>query len=477
MIPAGACVGVGVSGGADSVALLLLLAGLREPLGITVSVLHFNHLLRGKESDGDEQFVRKLAARQGLEFHCAREDVGAVGQAHGWNLEDAGRRLRYAFFERAVAEGRVTRVAVAHTADDQAETILARLVRGTGPTGLSGIYPVRGNVVRPLLEIRRKDLRKFLRESKQKWREDSTNSDELRLRARIRKRLLPQMERDFSTSIVAHLGELAGFAREEEEYWRIFIEDKFALLVASDSNELTIRVEDLLKPFRLVNRQTSPGELEAAQRIVSRRLVRRIAGGFPGEPRQITAEHVEQVLALASRHSSGRKLHLPGGLRVEREFERLTFRLQPPTRGRRGKDLSTARAGMYEYAVQLPQAGTATVDVAEIGRRFSLKVIDWPQFARDTKSEAVALDAARLCSPLVLRNWRPGDSYRPEGRRQVRKLKRLFQTIRIASRERVSWPVLACNGSVVWARGLPPAAEYSAGPETVRGVLIQEEEL
>ena len=175
MILPGDRVGVGVSGGADSVALFRLLEALRKDLGITLLILHFDHCLRGEESAADAQFVKSLARDHHVEFVCDRADVSAFAKKHRLNLEDAARRLRYAFFERVVAEGRVTRVAIAHTADDQAETVLARLFRGTGPSGLAGIYPTLGAVVRPLLDYRREDLRDYLRALGQTWREDTTN--------------------------------------------------------------------------------------------------------------------------------------------------------------------------------------------------------------------------------------------------------------------------------------------------------------
>src|SRR5277367_6042452 len=139
MLIAGNRVGVAVSGGADSVALLRLLDRLRDELGITLAVVHFNHALRGAESDADASFVELEARNRGLEFLIAREDVLAAAAREGWNLEDAARRLRYAFFERVIDQNQLTHIAVAHTVDDQAETVLAHLLRGTGPTGLAGI--------------------------------------------------------------------------------------------------------------------------------------------------------------------------------------------------------------------------------------------------------------------------------------------------------------------------------------------------
>ena len=197
--------GVAVSGGADSVALLLLLNGLRDTLGIRLVAIHFNHQLRGQEAERDEQFVRELAGTIQCEFIGGSDDVASRARERGWNLEDAGRRLRYQFFADLVRDRRAGQVAVAHTADDQAETVLAQIIRGTGPTGLAGIYPVAGTVIRPLLEVRRGALRDFLTAVGQPWREDSTNQDETRLRARIRNRLIPSLETNFQPAITGHL--------------------------------------------------------------------------------------------------------------------------------------------------------------------------------------------------------------------------------------------------------------------------------
>jgi tRNA(Ile)-lysidine synthase len=159
MARAGDTLGVGVSGGADSAALLRLMLELRDALGVRLVVLHFNHRLRGADAAADQRFVEELAAAHGLQCVVSAQDVRDVARREKWNLEDAARRLRYQFFEQAAAQGRVTRVAVAHTADDQAETVLAHVLRGTGITGLAGIHPVIGSIVRPLLEIRREELR------------------------------------------------------------------------------------------------------------------------------------------------------------------------------------------------------------------------------------------------------------------------------------------------------------------------------
>src|SRR5437763_15089434 len=194
-------VGVAVSGGADSVALLLLLLELREKLGFVLSVVHFNHKLRGEASDAHETFVAKLAAKHGLEFHSASADVAKKAKKERANIEDAARRARYDYFRSLVDSGVCSRIAVAHTADDQGETVLAHILRGTGLAGLGGIHPVADAVFRPLLGIRRAELRAYLRRKKQNWREDTTNRDTKRLRARIRKNLLPLRSEEHTSEL------------------------------------------------------------------------------------------------------------------------------------------------------------------------------------------------------------------------------------------------------------------------------------
>ena len=472
MLAPGDRAGIAVSGGADSVALLRLLEILRDRLGIAMLVVHFNHKLRGAESDADAEFVAKLAQARGLECIVGFEDVAAAAAAHKWNLEDAARRLRYTFFERLVAEGRATRIVVAHTGDDQAETVLAHILRGTGPAGLAGIYPMVCAVVRPLLGVRREELRKYLRRLGQSWREDATNRDLSKQRARIRERLLPLLERDFSPRAVDRLAGLAGLAREEQVFWSALVEDRFRALVRADKGEFEVRIHDLLTPLNLLNPSMSGAP--APDRALTERLIRRIYHELRGSLAGLGAVHVQQVIRLASASASGRRAELPGGIVVDRSFGGLIFRRAQGT-GRAARRQETGeQPNAYLYVVSLPSHGVATVSVPELNSRFCLKVIDWSVSERDTKRDSAALDAELLREPLVLRNWRPGDAYRPRGRRQTKKLKEMFLAGRVPSRDRAGWPVLESGGRVIWARGLPPAEEFCAREGTQAGLVIEE---
>ncbi|MHB8411104.1 MAG: tRNA lysidine(34) synthetase TilS [Candidatus Acidiferrales bacterium] len=468
MLRVGNKLGLAVSGGADSVALLRLFEELRGEFGITLCVLHFNHQLRGAESDADEAFVKSLVRAHGIECITENADVAAVAKRHGWNLEDAARRLRYDFFDSVLNAGTADLVATAHTADDQAETILTRIVRGTGLAGLSSIHPIRGKIIRPLIEVRRNDLRAFLAERQQEWREDATNRDTQRLRARVRHRLLPELEQNFSASIAERLCDLAALAWDDEQFWSALVEERYSQIVSRDPRGFLVDVQDLLSPM-------SGSRLQKilSVRALTQRLVRRLYAELVKGEGQLSRNHVEQVVRFAFCGSSGRKLQLPGGVTVEREFGQLFFRSGGDALGAKPADCAHA-VRSYEYKLEFPGAGSTAISIPELGRSFHLKMIDWPNAERDTRCQGVVLDAERLCAPLVLRNWNPGDAYQPFGRQRPRKLARMFIDGRIGVAERALWPVLTSAGRVAWADRMPVAQEFSATDVTRTGLWIVE---
>jgi len=472
MLRPGDRVGVAVSGGADSVALLLLLLELREKLGIVISVVHFNHKLRGKASDADEAFVAKLAAKHGLEFHSAAADVAQKAKKERANLEDAARRARYDYFRSLVESGVCGRIAVAHTADDQAETVLAHLLRGTGLAGLGGIHSVAGPVIRPLLSVRRSELRGFLGARKQTWREDATNRDTKRMRARIRRKLLPLLEKHFQPAIVEHLASLAQLAREDEAFLDAITKERERALVQSSGERARIAVDDLLVPWKKKELHTENSDNTEGMRALSKRMVRGIVESIKPRAGQLGAGHVEAVLQLARSAQSGSSLSLPGGVEARKERSALVFQAVENA----GVRTSQSTPREYEYKIDLAN-GARGVSVAELGCVFRLRVIDWPPKRGETSRDGAVLDRDRLRFPMVLRNWRPGDRLRPQGHRSTHKLKRLLNEKRINWWERDGWAVLTSGGVLVWARGFPVAAEFAANEGTRAGIVIVEEQI
>lgn len=465
LLRAGERVGVAVSSGADSVALLLMLLELRRKLGIVLGVVHFNHKLRGKASEADARFVEKLAVKHGLTFHGGDADVKAKAKRDKGNLEDTARRARYEFFAALVEAEYLDKIAVAHTMDDQAETVLAHILRGTGLAGLGGIHPVVGHVVRPLLAERRAELRLYLRSKKQTWREDATNRDTTKMRARIRKKLMPILEKQFQPAVVQHLATLAELAREDEAFLGALVDERMRKCVVRSAGFAKISAWELVGFWGEKDFTTEGAEKNL---VISGRMVRRIVGEVKPRAGQLGAEHVRAVLELAERGENRKRLQLPGGVTVLREHDSLIFSAvqeKDTNRGRKG--------GAFEHAINL-DGKENDIHVPELSCVFRLKVIDWSaKRGETTKSESV-LDRDALRSPVVLRNWRPGDRFQPLGHRNAHKLKRLLNRKHIDLREREAWPVLTSGEILVWVRGFPVAAEFAASERTRTGVVIEE---
>jgi tRNA(Ile)-lysidine synthase len=328
----------------DSVALLRLLIELRQKLGIVLSVVHFNHKLRGAESEADQEFVADLAREHGLEFYCASGDVAQHAAEEHSGVEAAARELRYGFFRglmdsgegaenRGASGDKARRIATGHTLDDQAETVVMRLIRGTGLRGLGGIYPrimvqhedgeSHGEIVRPLLGIRRRELERYLGDLKQPWREDSTNAHAKFTRNRVRKLVLPLLEREFNPAVGDGLAELAEMARDEEDYWENEISgwlgtvvqwsqpewtrglpgfDNSSALVQIGSSQTTLQDLELLERLAqpgpaIMNASVSRPWLLTEPRAVQRRVVKAI-GERTGIPLEF--KHIEEILRFAA---------------------------------------------------------------------------------------------------------------------------------------------------------------------------------
>jgi tRNA(Ile)-lysidine synthase len=459
-------IGVAVSGGADSVALLHLLLEIREQLGIVLVVVHFNHQLRGKASRADEAFVMRLAALHGLPFLGGHEDIAARSKRDRANLEDTARRARYAYFAGVAAKEKLDKIAVAHTAEDQAETVLAHILRGTGLAGLGGIHPEAGAVFRPLLGFRRGDLRKYLHMRREPWREDATNRDTKRMRARIRHKLLPFLEGKFSPAAVEHLCQLANLAREDDAWLQSSAELRLFLSAKEDRGGWRIPLRELIaSQAREASDRESDLNREAPV-AMSKRLIRLLVEKVKPRSGQLSSVHVDAVLGLVLQYEGGKQLQLPGGVEVRRARDWLCFRAL----GNRGR---SNKAGDYALPVEL-SSGEALVRVVEHSYALRFRVIDWPPQGRETKATGAVLDRGAITLPLVVRNWQPGDSVQILGHQKSHKLSRLLSETGVSRWEKVWWPVVTSGGKIAWSRGLAVAKEFAASPSTRKGVVIEE---
>ncbi len=462
-------VGVAVSGGADSVALLHCLRELAEPLAISLGVLHLDHQLRGAESDGDRDFVRRLASDLKVRFITQSVDVRAEAGRAGENLEQVGRKLRYQWFTALLAQGMFAKIATGHTQSDQAETVLLRLLRGARSAGLAGIRPRREpGIVRPLIEVERASVVAYLGAGGHRWREDSSNRRLDAARNRIRHELLPRLTTDWNPNLTTALGQLADWARGEEDYWRQALPSLISTHVEAGPDGLYLRADQVARlPV-------------AGQRRLLRAAIEQTRGDLLG----IDYEHIEAARRIASDRRGQGQAHLPG-VTIRRSFQQV--RLSRPS------GAGAKRETVYSAAVDVPGTyaipGTARAVVLNL---LDLSNCDHGKARRDDNKEGYngkrfgMLDWDRVPKPLRLRNWRPGDRYHPQGRAGTKKLKSLFQEYRVAVWERASWPVLAATplaalsrnereDVIVWARAFGSAAEFAADARSRIVLQIREE--
>lgn len=432
MLARGHRIGIAISGGADSV---FLLHALRE-LGWAAALLHVNHHLRGAESDADETFVRGLAANFGLPIHVFNAPIPSG------NIEQEARRARYEFFSSRTAAGDCDAIATGHTLDDQAETVFYRFIRGAGTAGLRAILPVtESHIIRPLLDLRREDIRHWLKEREIPWREDRTNLDPEFLRNRIRLQHLPELTASLNPALPEVLAATADWARSEEEYWTHELD-------RLEPNYLLHGPETVLidtKPFL---------KLPVA---VQRRLLRRAIQKVRASLRAIDFHHIEAIRAMMTTREGSGRIQLPD-LDIYRSFDWL--RLAPI-----GFDSRLERD--FETPLTVP----GRTEVPERLLTIDIELAPQPHVYNDCEQ---GLDWDRCVGSLLLRNWRPGDQYRRYGHSAAEKIKTLFQEYRVPLWQRRTWPVIARGNSILWTRRFGVASEFAAGPESRTVLIIRE---
>lgn len=304
---------LGLSGGADSVCLLFILYELREELGISISAVHVNHCIRGEEADRDELFCRNLADRLGVPFKSVRVDVPAIAKAEGLSCEEAGRKVRYEIFNTTAVEMGCNKICVAHHMNDSAETFLFQLFRGSRLNGLSGIRPMNGNVIRPLLCLTRNDIEEYLEDIEESYVTDSTNLSEDYSRNLIRNTIFKEAEK-IQPRVISHISDTASYISKVTAFM-----DRMAENVYKDTTEETGTDEISI----------SIPKLKEADPLLAEMVVYKAICKVAGRKKDITSEFVESCIALMEKQS-GRSLNLKYSVTATRVYERLVIKKDSP---------------------------------------------------------------------------------------------------------------------------------------------------
>jgi len=406
-----------LSGGADSVALLHALAALRERCGYRLAAAHFNHHLRGDESDRDQAFVCDLCARVQVELVVGHaEDLG------GCNLEERARESRYRFLHIAADRLGARHIALAHHADDQAETVLMRLLRGTGVAGLGAMAEASGMLVRPMLSLKRGEIIDYLNAIGARFVTDSTNCAPAILRNRLRAELIPMLERDYAPRVARRLGELADEMRSLDDFVSAAAEAELdRSLGAGGALEVSIDIPRFA---------TLHPALAAA---VIRALVRRRTGTL----RRLTRAHVEAMRRLCLDGPPNGTISLPSGWRAERQYGRLQLRNSAPPKP-------------AEFLIPIESDGTTIAP----GLVFEGSVIGVREAAMPATPFEAVFDTGQVRCGLAARSFVPGDRIHPLGMEGTRKVKDVFIGHKVPRSRRAALPLVVAGDEVVWIPGL-----------------------
>ena len=426
MIGRGEHIVVGVSGGADSVALLSILCGLREKWGITLTVAHLDHMIRGEESKKEAKFVKTLAGKMGISCISGQSDVLSIRKEKGLCLQESARHARYCFYQEVLNKVSADKIALGHHADDQAETILMRLIRGSSIKGLSGIPPFRNNVfIRPLIDVTRKSIEAYLRAGNIAYVSDSSQHEPHYLRNKIRHNLIPLLQKEFNPKIVQTLIRTADLLRSDNKMLEKTVDDAAAKLIVKRSDEIFC-------PIHLIKEYPPP---------LYGRLIRKIISVLKGSNRGLSFKHVVSVCHLLDGNGPSSVVHLPDGLRVWRQYGNLVF------------TMDDAEKPLYCYSFSsIPDS----VRINETGKKifFSVEKIEINNNTFLNKNDNIQyfnFDAVRF--PLVIRNCLRGDRFYPLGLGGRKKLKDFFIDKKVPVRQRHNIPLILFDDRIAWVCG------------------------
>jgi tRNA(Ile)-lysidine synthase len=453
MLRPGDAVLIGVSGGRDSTALMWVLVAMAGALQLRLGIAHLHHGLRGASADRDARLVEHLAFAAGLPYYYVKSDAAIGRRTHRSGREEAARERRYAFLEATARRYGFDRVALGHHADDNAELVLMRLIRGSGPLGLAGIPPIRSGrradltIIRPLSTVDRGAIDRFCRSHGLITVEDETNRDRTLTRNRIRHDLLPVVRSDYNPNIVAGLNRLAGLVRDEEDW--------LDTLVAGHLRRLTLANQD----DHILLDGAALGRLHPA---LQRRLLRAALQALRGDLRRIGFEPVEALRRLLApdRRDVGR-VDLPGKICAARRGRQLRI----------GRPKKEPASKAFEYV--LPAAGK--VHIVETGARLCLEHLERVDqgIVRHAGQHVAYFDMNQIIFPITIRSFRPGDRFAPFGLRGTQKLKKYFIDHKIPRWRRATLPLVISGGEIIWVAGLRRGARAPVGPRS-RAVLRAE---
>ena len=452
MVVPGQKVVLGFSGGADSVALLHVLKELQDSMQFQLFAAHVNHGLRGQAAGDDAKFSEDLCRAWSIPFFLKEADVRGLAQELHQTEEQAGRLVRYDFFNEVMETVKGDKIATAHHKNDQAETILHNVIRGTGMQGLTGIKPVReGILIRPLLDVSRQEIEDYLQQSKLIYRVDATNADATYTRNRIRNQLLPTLAQDYNPNIVDSLTRMGDILRGEHDFLTGYCSSLYKEIASLTPGQTVLELQ----------------KFNSCHPAVKRRLVRLAVKEVRGDLEGVSHSHVEAVIQLAASSATGARIVIPAGsvnkrkIVAEVSYRTLLFWEQ-------GRELSVTA---FETAFPVP----GQVILKDLNLR--VDSIIWDKLeGYSFSSRCIYIDKDKLKGNLFLRQRKEGDRFKPLGMEGSKKLKDFFIDRKIPREKRDQIPLLVDEENIIWVVGLQMNQDYRITDATKNIVRISVQE-
>ncbi|NLK00419.1 MAG: tRNA lysidine(34) synthetase TilS [Clostridia bacterium] len=447
MLQSGDRVILAVSGGPDSVVMAQILYLLKDDLGISLHIAHLNHRFRGKEAEEDARFVERLAQSLNLDYTSGSKNVPDFIDSRGLSAEEGARIVRYQFLNHVAKTVGAEKIALGHNANDQAETVMLHFLRGTGLRGLGGMKPTRGKIIRPLLEIKRREIESYCEENRLEYRIDSTNREFIYRRNKIRHQLLPTLE-GYNPRIIHTLNRMAEVVRAESDYLIRDTDKSFKKIVSvKDEGLIEIGVHDFL----------------SAHKALQRRLIRKCFARLTGSRKDLDFGHIERTRLLILKGGTGKRVDLPGNVSVVKSYDQAIFK----KRGQKTEPI------WYHTKVHIPGATT----IFETGRELTAEVIpieDLGEEYRNASENEAYMDMGKIELPLYARPRCHGDLFRPLGAPGRKKVKDYFIDRKVPLSKRKDSLILLDQKGIIWIAGFCIDDRVKIDDETREVLYIRE---
>ena len=431
-----------VSGGPDSIALLYLMNELQGELKCSFHIAHLNHQLRGEESDADAQFVIEQAQKLNIPITVESIDVKEMIMSRE-SLESGARRIRYDFYERVMSATKANKVAQGHTADDQVETVLMRLLRGSGSQGLSGIPPIRDNkYIRPLIEISREEIEEYLDTINITPRWDSSNLSTEYERNKIRHELLPLIENEYSPNIRNILQQTADILRADDDFLADLTKQAMDTCIKQDKKSLIINIP-IFKNQHIA---------------IQRRILRLAIESLLGDLLRYDFDHIKNLLDLINKRQSGKSISLPRGIIAEKSYENLIIRIE-----NRQSEIDD-----YNYLIKVP----GVTDIPELELSVITKLEQMDKFEYSKNIYEKTFDYDKITGEIYLRSRRNGDRFQPLGMSGTKKTKNIFIDEKIPKSIRNNIPILVDGNNILWIIGYKISDRVKITTETKTRLIV-----